>query len=186
GPAGLNVPAAGDVLRQAVDVVGDAASRLILAKVVREVDFDRLCHRSNTVGRHSALFKPPLETMIRTMRSLLISLAFLATPIAAQNASPEPEPRPAAPAVAPAAWDPAAPYITAGQDEPGYRSWYLAAPARGPQVKAFNDYLIGAQVGGIVPTWQLLRTATAWQECGAQPFEVPPPDEWPHMVQTLR
>jgi hypothetical protein len=83
-------------------------------------------------------------------------------------------------------WDPAAPYITAGQDEPGYRSWYLAAPWRAAQVKSFNDYLASAQVTGIVPTWQLLRTATSWQECGAQPFEVPPPDEWPHMVQTLR
>jgi hypothetical protein len=81
---------------------------------------------------------------------------------------------------------PAAPYITAGQDEPGYRSWYLAAPWRAAQVKAFNDYLAGAQVAGILPTWQLLRTATAWQECGQQPFEVPPADEWPHMVQTLR
>ena len=86
----------------------------------------------------------------------------------------------------PAPWNPAAPYITAGQDEPGYRSWFLAAPWRAAQVKAFNDYLAGAQVSGIVPTWQLLRTATSWQECGAQPFEVPPADEWPHMVQTLR
>jgi hypothetical protein len=37
-----------------------------------------------------------------------------------------------------------------------------------------------------VPTWQLLRTATAWKDCGGQPFEVPPATEWPHMVQTLR
>jgi hypothetical protein len=53
-------------------------------------------------------------------------------------------------------------------------------------VKAFNDYLVANQVGGILPTWQLLRTATSWKECGQQPFEVPPPDEWPHMVETLR
>jgi len=91
------------------------------------------------------------------------------------------------PAVAqPAPWDPAAPYITAGQDEPGYRSWYVAAPWRAAQVKQFNDYLAGAQVGGIVPTWQLLRTATSWKDCGQQPFEIPPTSEWPHMVQTLR
>ena len=57
--------------------------------------------------------------------------------------------------------------------------------ARG-QVKAFNEYLVTYQVGGIVPTWQLLRTATSWQRCGAQPFEVPPTAEWPHIVQTLR
>ena len=85
-----------------------------------------------------------------------------------------------------AVWNPAAPYITAGQDEPGYRSWYLAAPWRAAQVKAFNDYLTANQVGGVLPTWQLLRTATSWQECGGQPFEVPPSNEWPHMVQTLR
>jgi hypothetical protein len=85
-----------------------------------------------------------------------------------------------------AAWDPAGSYITAGQDEPGYRSWYLAVPWRAAQVRAFNDYLAGAEVAGVVPTWQLLRTATSWKDCGGQPFEVPPPTEWPHMVQTLR
>jgi len=89
-------------------------------------------------------------------------------------------------AAPPAKWDPVAPYIAAGQDEPGYRSWYLAAPWRAAQVKAFNDYLVANQVGGVLPTWQLLRTATSWKECGQQPFEVPPSDEWPHMVETLR
>ena len=83
-------------------------------------------------------------------------------------------------------WNPAAGYITAGQDEPGYRSWYMAHPARVMQIKAFNDYLATYEVAGIVPTWQLLRTATSWQRCGAQPFELPPTSEWPHIVQTLR
>jgi hypothetical protein len=83
-------------------------------------------------------------------------------------------------------WNPAADYITAGQDEPGYRSWYMALPARAMQVKAFNDYLATYEVAGIVPTWQLFRTATSWQRCGAQPFEIPPTSEWPHIVQTLR
>ena len=85
-----------------------------------------------------------------------------------------------------ASWNPAADYISVGQDEPGYRSWYLAAPWRAAQVKSFNDFLVTNQVGGIFPTWQLLRTATSWQECGGQPFEVPPSDQWSHMVQTLR
>ena len=117
------------------------------------------------------------------MRSLLMLLAFMAAPAAAQTGSPAPM---QVPAPAPAVWDPVSPYISAGQDEPGYRSWYLAAPARGAQVKSFNDYLVASQVGGILPTWQLLRTATSWQECGQQPFEVPPSNEWPNMVQTLR
>ena len=113
------------------------------------------------------------------MRSLLIPLAFLAAPALAQA-----PPAPVMPA--PAVWEPAKDYITAGQDEPGYRSWYLAAPWRAAQVKQFNDYLATYQVSGILPTWQLLRTATSWQECGGQPFEVPPTSEWPHIVQTLR
>jgi hypothetical protein len=126
------------------------------------------------------------------MRRILISLAFIAGPVDAQVTTPPAAPTaqapvaPAAPSASTAVWDPAAGYITVGQDEPGYRSWYLAAPSRAAQVKSFNDYLATYQVFGIVPTWQLLRTATAWKDCGGQPFEVPPPTEWPHMVQTLR
>jgi uncharacterized protein YcbK (DUF882 family) len=37
-----------------------------------------------------------------------------------------------------------------------------------------------------VPTWQLLRTASQWQQCGAAPFEVPPTEAWPNVVQSLR
>ena len=83
-------------------------------------------------------------------------------------------------------WNPAAEYVTAGQDELGYRSWYMALPSRAWQVKAFNEYLSTYEVSGIVPTWQLFRTATAWQRCAGQPFEIPPTSEWPHIVQTLR
>jgi hypothetical protein len=119
--------------------------------------------------------------MILLMKLILAPLAFIASSAVAQPSPPAPPAGQVA-----AAWDPAGPYISAGQDEPGYRSWYIAAPWRAAQVKAFNDYLVGAQVGGIVPTWQLLRTATAWKDCGAQPFEIPPTTEWPHMVQTLR
>ena len=128
--------------------------------------------------------------MIRLMKLLLAPLLLLASAADAQpvqvGTPPLPQAPMAQPGSAPGVWDPVAPYIAAGQDEPGYRSWYLAAPWRGTQVKAFNDYLASAGVAGIVPTWQLLRTATSWKDCGAQPFEVPPSDEWPHMVQTLR
>ncbi len=114
------------------------------------------------------------------MRNALASLIFLA---AAPASAQVPVAVPPAPA---AIWNPAAPYITVGQDEPGYRSWFLAAPWRAGQVRQFNDYLITYQVAGIVPTWQLFRTATSWKDCGAQPFEIPPTEEWPNIVQTLR
>lgn len=112
--------------------------------------------------------------------SLLLAL------LAAQLPASPPPALPVVPPIAPTVWDPAAAYITAGQDEPGYRSWYIAMPARAVQVKAFNDYLTTWQVSGVLPTWQLFRTATSWQECGGQPFEIPPTSEWPHIVQTLR
>jgi hypothetical protein len=117
------------------------------------------------------------------MRIIAAPFLLFASAAAAQ---PAPVAAPAQPVPAADAWDPVSQYIAAGQDEPGYRSWYLAMPARAAQVRSFNDYLASAGVAGIVPTWQLLRTATSWKECGQQPFEVPPTDEWPHMVQTLR
>lgn len=84
------------------------------------------------------------------------------------------------------AYDPVSDYVTAGQDEPGYRTWMARASWRPVYVKAFNDYLTQYGVGGVVPTWQLLRTATDWQKCGAEPFEVPPTDGWPNIVAALR
>lgn len=119
------------------------------------------------------------------MKLILAPLLLIASAAAAQT-PPVAAALPPAPAAANASWEPAAPYITVGQDEPGYRNWYLAAPWRAGLVKSFNDYLVANQVGGVLPTWQLLRTATSWKDCGQQPFEVPPADEWPHMVQTLR
>lgn len=92
----------------------------------------------------------------------------------------------AAPAMAQPMFNPAADYITAGQDEPGYRAWMAASPWRPVYVKAFNSYLTTYGVGGVMPTWQLLRTATDWRKCGAQPFEIPPTSDWPNIVATLR
>lgn len=110
------------------------------------------------------------------MRRLAALLVMVASAAGAQA--------PAVPAAA--AWQPTAPYVTPGQDEPGYRNWYVAAPWHASYVKAFNDYLVTYGVGGIVPTWQLLRTASDWQKCGAPAFEVPPTSEWPNVVAALR
>jgi hypothetical protein len=129
-------------------------------------------------------FQAAGEEYDSTMRALVSALLLSAAPLSAQTAPVVAQPQPVA--AQSTETGPAAPYITAGQDEPGYRTWYLADPSRAAQVKAFNDYLVASQVAGVLPTWQLLRTATAWKDCGQQPFEVPPSSEWPHMVQTLR
>lgn len=112
------------------------------------------------------------------------TLLLAAAQLQAQPAAPLAPP--AAPYHAPAVWDPVGPYITPGQDEPGYRTWYRGAAWRPYHVTAFHNYLVQSGVAGVVPTWQLLRTATSWRRCGGEPFEVPPTGEWPHIVQTLR
>jgi hypothetical protein len=89
-------------------------------------------------------------------------------------------------AAPPVPYNPTLPYVITGQDEPGYRSWYLAASWRGPWVKSFNDYLNAQGVGGVIPTWQLLRTASDWFKCGDNAFELPPLSEWPNLAASLR
>ena len=129
---------------------------------------------------------------VSTSLALPLLLASMTSSAATQTAT---APISAAPVTAPAIsrapsalpiFNPAAEYVTAGQDEPGYRAWYAAANWRPTYVQAFHQYLINYGVGGIVPTWQLLRTATDWQRCGADPFEMPPTSEWPNIVATLR
>lgn len=104
------------------------------------------------------------------MRALVAFMLLFAVPAAAQAPS----------------FNPSADYVTPGQDEPGYRAWVAADPTRPLYVRAFHSYLVTYGVGGVVPTWQLLRTATDWQRCGALPFEVPPTAGWPNIVAALR
>ena len=113
-------------------------------------------------------------------RLLLLLMLLIATPlgVAAQPLRPAP--------FNPAPFNPAADYVTAGQDEPGYQAWYKAVGSRQIYVRAFHNYLVTYGVAGVAPTWQLLRTATHWQRCGANPFEVPPLEDWGNIVATLR
>jgi hypothetical protein len=88
--------------------------------------------------------------------------------------------------VGPPVWNPTGDYVIVGQDEPGYRRWIQQQSWRPGLVSSFHRYLMEHQVAFVVPTWQLLRTASDWSKCGAEPFEVPPINEWANVVQTLR
>jgi len=46
------------------------------------------------------------------------------------------------------------------------------------QVGAFELFLEREKLAGVVPLYQLLRSASMWRECGAEPFQVPPPENW--------
>ena len=111
---------------------------------------------------------------MRRLITLLCLLILLPGPALAQQAAP------------PVPFNPAADYVTAGQDEPGYRRWVAQAAWRPMYVRAFHNYLTTYGVAGVAPTWQLLRTASEWRRCGADPFEVPPTSEWGNIVATLR
>lgn len=120
---------------------------------------------------------------MRNIVAFLLLLLSLPASLAAQPSAPAPIPALRHPVWQ--AFNPAAEYITAGQDEPGYRRWVAAAAWRPMYVRAFHHYLVSNGVAGVAPTWQLLRTATAWRDCGAEPFEVPPTTEWANIVATL-
>ena len=76
--------------------------------------------------------------------------------------------------------------LPVGQSEAEYQAWLASSPGVRGQVLSFEAWQDAAGVRGVLPSWQLLRTASMWRECGGQPFEVPPFMLWPGMVKTLR
>ena len=122
---------------------------------------------------------------MRLSAALAVSFV-LAAPASTQwQSAPMPPVQPMPAPLAPV-WNPLSDYVEPGQDEPGYREWIGRGPWRAGQVRLFHDYLTATGVSYVAPTWQLLRTASDWKRCGAEPFEVPPADEWPNIVNTLR
>ncbi|HEX8363981.1 MAG TPA: hypothetical protein VF603_01700 [Allosphingosinicella sp.] len=73
-----------------------------------------------------------------------------------------------------------------GQGEAEYRAWYAASPGTRASVLSFESWQQAAGVYGVLPTWQIIRTASMWRVCNGPPFEVPPPHHWPDMAKTLR
>ena len=73
-----------------------------------------------------------------------------------------------------------------GQGEAEYAEWLASSPGVRARVLSFEAWQDAADVRGVLPTWQILRTASMWRECGGTPFEVPPHHFWPDMVRTLK
>jgi len=73
-----------------------------------------------------------------------------------------------------------------GQGPAEYAEWLASSPGVRASVLSFEAWQQAAGVDGVLPTWQVVRTASMWRECGGPPFEVPPPHFWPDMTRTLK
>jgi len=76
--------------------------------------------------------------------------------------------------------------LPVGQGEADYAAWLESNPGHRGQILSFESWQEAAGVRGVIPTFQLVRTASMWRECNGPPFEVPPFRLWPGMVRTLR
>ena len=73
-----------------------------------------------------------------------------------------------------------------GQAKADYLAWLARDPGARAQVLSFKQYLGMNKVEDVIPTWQLVRTASMWRECSGPRFEVAPFSEWQHIADTLR
>lgn len=80
----------------------------------------------------------------------------------------------------------AAQELPVGQGQAEYDAWLASSPDVRGQVLSFESWQEAAGVRGVIPTFQLVRTASMWRECSGPAFEVPPFRLWPGMVATLR
>jgi hypothetical protein len=73
-----------------------------------------------------------------------------------------------------------------GQGRADYDAWLAASPGARGAVLSFESWQQAAGVANVLPTWQVVRTASMWRQCAGPPFEVPPVAQWPGMAKTLR
>ncbi|HEX8224666.1 MAG TPA: D-Ala-D-Ala carboxypeptidase family metallohydrolase [Allosphingosinicella sp.] len=72
-----------------------------------------------------------------------------------------------------------------GQSKADYLAWLSRDAGARAQVLSFKAFLQAGEVDDVVPTWQLIRTASKWRDCGGPRFEVAPVAEWANISATL-
>jgi hypothetical protein len=75
--------------------------------------------------------------------------------------------------------------VAEGQGRADYLAWLAREPAARAQVLSFKTFLQMKDVEDVVPTWQLVRTASMWRDCSGPRFEVAPVAAWQHISETL-
>jgi hypothetical protein len=61
----------------------------------------------------------------------------------------------------------------------------VPVPGEVPSVTEFENYLVKAGLDGVVPTSQLMRTASDWERCGGPQLELPPREHWDEVRKVL-
>lgn len=74
----------------------------------------------------------------------------------------------------------------AGQSEAAFEVHLAKKPHLRSAVAELEAWLRAKRVHDVLPTWQILRTASMWRACNGPPFEVPARKLWPNLVATLR
>lgn len=64
--------------------------------------------------------------------------------------------------------------------------WMFAQWTGDHATRGFREMLVDARLYGVVPLYQLLRSASDWRKCRGQPFAVPPQAQWADVRSTLR
>lgn len=67
-----------------------------------------------------------------------------------------------------------------------YDIWLHEKPERIDAKNKFERYLARRQVFGVLPTYQILRSASMAKECNESAFDIPPNKYWPNIVSTLK
>ena len=65
-------------------------------------------------------------------------------------------------------------------DGQAFEAWIKTHP-----VGDLEAFLAQDKLTGVVPTRDLLRTATDWRQCGGPQFELPPRDHWPAVKKVV-
>lgn len=110
-----------------------------------------------------------------------------AKPRPVRTAQRIPAPAPVAPLPAASPAEPAPiPAFVEGQTQAAYDNWLARDPSARARVGGFESFLKGQELHGVLPTWQLTRTASDYRKCDGPGFEVAPIEEWQHIADTLR
>lgn len=70
-----------------------------------------------------------------------------------------------------------------------FEAWRASRTA---EVAAYESFLRAEGLHELAPLYQLLRSASSWQDCAAEPFAIPPEERWPavrgvlSLLRTLR